>query len=337
MASAYVLKIGVPRTVRVGGHELSREDFYSWLWQEFGGPSGQAGGLQGVHEGTLLSEEAAELGLEADSWTLDAAEAPRGRDWMAGQARAEAELYFESLPHAQAASRRLGEIEGLDGTDRIHEQPDEDWDAKWKASFLANPEGVRVPPFWRILPPWTTSDEARLERGERILRINPGAGFGTGTHETTQLCLRAIGERALARGGSLQGERVLDFGSGSGILSIGAALAGGQVDGVEIDRLAIDNAVENAELNGVSGRVKFAQTLESAKGAYPLVIANILKPVLIEFAPELARRLAPQGTVILSGLIDKDVSEVAERYSAFLGCAPSRYELNEWRALIFRR
>jgi ribosomal protein L11 methyltransferase len=323
------LKISVPRSVKLEGRALSREDFYSWLWQEFGG----ARGLQGVHEGTLLSEEAAEQGLETESWTLDAAEAPRERDWMASQALSDAELYFETEPQARAALKRLASIAELVlGT--IREQKAEDWDAQWKASFLANPEGVRVPPFWRILPPWTTPEEAGIKNGEIILRINPGAGFGTGTHETTQLCLRAIGERAMRSGGTLGGAQVLDFGSGSGILSIGAALAGGSVIGVEIDPLAIDNATENAAINGV--KVEFSRYLDAANGTYAMIIANILKPVLLEFAPELIRRLDKQGSVILSGLIEKDVQEVSERYSALLGNKqPQKFELNEWRALVF--
>jgi ribosomal protein L11 methyltransferase len=180
-----------------------------------------------------------------------------------------------------------------------------------------------------------TAQEAQLAPNEVILRINPGAGFGTGTHETTQLCLEAIGLRARVAGG-LSGARVLDFGSGSGILSIGAALAGGQVNGVEIDELAIDNAVENARLNGVEDKIHYSRTLQAAQAIYPVVIANILKPVLIEHAPELARRLDRHGgTLILSGLIDKDVADVSACYSALLGKPPVKKELGEWRALVW--
>jgi ribosomal protein L11 methyltransferase len=333
-SSSFVLKIAIPRQVRVEGRALSREDFYSWLWQVFG----QQNGLQGVHEGTLLSEQAAEAGFETESWTLDAAEAPRERDWMASQAMSEAELFFASLPQAEEAMRRLAEFTeflGL-GKDAIREQKAEDWDAQWKASFLGNTKGVKVPPFWRILPPWVTVEEAQLDPGEVILRINPGAGFGTGTHETTQLCLEAIGERARG-GGGLAGAKVLDFGSGSGILSIGAALAGGHVLGVEIDELAIDNALENARLNGVETSVRYSRTLDDANDIYPVVIANILKPVLIEHAPALVRRLDPKhGLLILSGLIEKDVAGVDERYSELLGGRkPRKRELGEWRALVW--
>jgi ribosomal protein L11 methyltransferase len=191
-----------------------------------------------------------------------------------------------------------------------------------------------VAPFWRILPPWVTAEQAGLEAGEIILRINPGAGFGTGTHETTQLCLEAIGECAQRR--PFRGQKVLDFGSGSGILSIGAALAGGKVDGVEIDELAIDNALENARINGVESLVKYSRYLENASDPYPVVIANILRPVLLEFASELVGRLEPTGTLILSGLIETDVAEVTEKFSALLGGrAPLKKERAEWRALVW--
>jgi ribosomal protein L11 methyltransferase len=333
-SSSFVLKLSIPRQVGVGKKTLAREDFYSWLWERFGGQSG----LEGVHEGTLLSEQAASQGLETESWTLDAGEAPRERDWMAGQAWAEAELYFNSEKAARAAESELANTSPTVKSLGLREQKPEDWDAQWKASFLGNSNGVRVPPGWRILPPWVTAEAAELAPGELILRINPGAGFGTGTHETTQLCLEAIGGvGGLAQG--LRGVSVLDFGSGSGILSIGAALLGGQVKGVEIDPLAIDNALENARLNGVENRVEYARTLDAAPGTYPLVIANILRPVLLEFAPELVKRLASaNATLVLSGLIEKDVAEVDACYSALLGgLRPALKKLGDWRCLVWRR
>src|SRR6185437_14290065 len=156
---------------------------------------------------------------------------------------------------------------------------EQDWDARWKESF----PGVEVPPFWHILPPWV---DAPAERGGvRVIRLNPGAGFGTGTHETTQLCLRALAERGSTR---VRGRRVLDFGSGSGILSIGAALLGAQVDAVEIDPLALENSLENARLSHVENSIAFHEGLPDVPpGGYPVVLANILRPVLLEHCQEL--------------------------------------------------
>jgi ribosomal protein L11 methyltransferase len=284
-----------------------------------------------------LSEQAAEQGLETDSWTVDSGEAPRERDWVRHQNQAEIELFYSSLGEAEAAASLLKQIPELRVV-AVEEQKHEDWDAQWKASFLNAGEGVTLSPFWRVVPPWVenkTVHESQVLQ-EKLLKINPGAGFGTGTHETTQLCLEAIGESSFQN--PLQDVDALDFGSGSGILSIGLALLGARVDAVEIDPLAIDNAIENAELNQVSTQIKFSQKLEPESKKYQYVIANILKPVLLEFSENLIARLSSGGVLILSGLIEKDVDPVVQEYARLLGGAPVRvYAKNEWRALVFRK
>jgi ribosomal protein L11 methyltransferase len=324
------MKVKVPRQVTLSERDcrtpLSRDEFYTWAWSALADE-----GIIGVHEGTLLSADAAEQGFETDAWTLDAAEAPRERDWISNQSLATAEIYFATLEGAKKGAEKLQKIAGLE-VGEIEEQQPEDWDAQWKAAFLNSPNGVEVPPFWRILPPWVA--EPADSAGKRILRINPGAGFGTGTHETTQLCLEAIGDSSI-----VAGERVLDFGSGSGILAIGAALVGAQVDAVEIDPLAIDNAVENARLNQVESRLHYSLTLDAAHGPYRVVIANILRPVLLEFAEQLVSRLNRQcagWAVILSGLIETDTAEVSKKYSTLLGFEPEKRSLGEWRSLVWR-
>jgi ribosomal protein L11 methyltransferase len=351
--STYRIQIKVPQKVAIEDRGLDREEFFSWLWEIY-----TDRGLLGVHEGTLLTEEAAEQGLETESWTVDAAQAPRERDWISAQDEAQVELFFASPEQAEAARRELRALNAFAATEavsEVFEQKNEDWDADWKKSFLNASDGVFIEPFWRILPAWV---ERELPAGERALKINPGAGFGTGTHETTQLCLRAIGEWALKQqlvgekdrrgedgkekhGQPLAGARALDFGSGSGILAIGAALLGAEVIAVEIDELAIDNALENARINGIAiagvgpARITYSKSLSDANGQFPVVIANILRPVLVEFAPELVKRLAPGGCLILSGLVENDVAEVDRVYSALLGSRPWVNELNEWRGLVW--
>lgn len=324
--STFRIQLSVPRVVKIEGRSFEREDFYGWLWDRF-----TAKGLVGVHEGTVLSDEAAEQGFETESFTIDAAEAPRERDWIGAQKEAHVELYFSSRAEAETAH---GELKTW-ARGPVYEQKAEDWDAEWKKSFLNASEGVFIEPFWRILPAWV---ERGVPAGERALRINPGAGFGTGTHETTQLCLRAIGEFAVSRGaGLLSGSEVLDFGSGSGILAIGAALLGAQVKAVEIDELAIDNALENARINGIEKRIVYSKTMDDAPGPYPLVIANILRPVLIQFAPELVKRIAPGGRLILSGLVQGDVAEIDRVFSALIGSKPEVSSRGEWRGIVWRR
>jgi ribosomal protein L11 methyltransferase len=322
-ASTFRFQLKVPLKVELEDQTLGREDFFAWLWDRFG-----TAGLVGVHEGSVLSEQAAEQGFETESFTVDAAEAPRERDWIGAQIEASAVLFFASHSEAQAAHRELKRWVESDVT----EEKPQDWDAEWKKSFLNASDGVFIEPFWRILPAWV---ERELPAGERPLRINPGAGFGTGTHETTQLCLRVIGE--FAKGGPhlLVGQPVLDFGSGSGILAIGAALLGAEVDAVEIDELAIDNALENARINGVETRISYSRQLDPKPMQYPLVIANILRPVLIQFAPELVKRLAPGGCLILSGLMQGDVPEIVRVFSALLGVQPEIRELGEWRGVVW--
>lgn len=336
-SATYKFRGLVPKKVRLQGRDLDRDDFYAWLWSHFTDE-----GLLGVHEGTLLSEDAAEQGFETDSWTVDSGEAPRERDWIASANVEQAEFYFDSRANASNARDRLMEFTGIEFSG-VEEQKAEDWDAQWKASF----SGAVVKPFWQVLPPWRADSvelrESILKSGEKIIQVNPGAGFGTGTHETTQLCLQAVGETAIRWGGTLSGKRVLDFGSGSGILAIGAALLGAQVDAVEIDPLAIDNSIENAKLNSVTDRVRYTRTLEESipipihDGPYDIVIANILKPVLLEFAPQLVRRMRPSGVLILSGLIEGDVAPVSSCFGGLLSAQPKVSALNEWRSLVWNK
>src|SRR4051812_24354442 len=105
--------------LRVQVWREDRESFFSWLWSRFG-----TAGLLGIHEGTVLSDQAAEQGFETESFTVDAALAPRERDWIASQERGEAELYFASLDQAQVALTELRAIEGIQ-TGSLEEQKDE--------------------------------------------------------------------------------------------------------------------------------------------------------------------------------------------------------------------
>ena len=333
--STYVLKALLPRQLRCEGRMLDREEFFGVLWAIFGQDDG---GLLGIHEGTLLSEQAVELGLETESWTVDSGEAPRERDWMGHQSESEVELYFATEDLARSACVRLTRDTSA-RFDGPFEQKNQDWDAQWKASW----KGVDLGAHWAITPPW---DETPGQGEHVVLKLNPGAGFGTGTHETTQLCLHLLAEAARALNPiaapteRLKGLRVLDFGSGSGILAIGAALLGATVDAVEIDPLAIDNARENASLNGVESRITYHLSLETVepRSQYGIVLANILRPVLVEFSARLAARMESRASLILSGLIEPDVAIIDSVYSKALGLPPTEVRsLNEWRAMRWHR
>ncbi len=187
---------------------------------------------------------------------------------------------------------------------------------------------VAVPPFWKIVSAGTPCPA----EGVAIVR-GPGAGWGDGTHETTRLCLRAIAAAAPAEARSW---RLLDFGSGTGLLAIAAAKLGAEARGVEIEVAAIATATANAELNEVAARVRFAEALAPDEAPFDVVVANILRPVLLAHAEPLVARLAPGGTLILAGLVATDLPELGVRYGALLaGRRPTSYSLGEWRALVW--
>ena len=291
----------------------------------------------GVTEGILLSEEAHERGYETESWVLDAGEAPHERDWLAQEKILNLTAYFKTESAAHAACAWLKREYSLSPEPKVEAQEEQDWNATWKAAFT----GIEVDDGLRVLPPWHEDWLAMQKNGtestlkKSVIAINPGAGFGTGTHETTQLCLKLL--RNL---GDLTDKTILDFGSGSGILGIAAALQGAKVYCVEIDPMANDNAIENARLNHVEGRIQFLTSIPSEirGGKVDVLIANILRPILIQFASEIKDCLKPHSELVLSGLIESDLNQVISTYQA--GGNPfevHRYEKNEWRALWLRR
>ncbi|WP_437334939.1 50S ribosomal protein L11 methyltransferase [Sorangium sp. So ce394] len=187
------------------------------------------------------------------------------------------------------------------------------------------PTIVEVPPRFRVVTgPWDA------EADERTIVLGPSHAFGDGRHESTRMCLQALAAFA-PRGGF----RLLDVGSGTGILSIAAAKLRGEAIGVDIDAAAIAISAENARRSAVEARVRFATTWPD--GSFDIVVANILRDVLTELAPLIAARLAPLGTLILSGLVSTDVPEIVARYAPLLaGRRPEIFERGAWRTLVWR-
>ena len=310
----------------------------------------------GITEGVLLAEEAHERGYETESWVLDAGEAPHERDWLAREKILNLVAYFKTEKAGKSALSWLMREYTLPSTPKLAAEEEQDWNATWKASFT----GIYVQEGLRVLPPWHEEWEKIVRESggtgafhgksdgsvfattfekHGIIAINPGAGFGTGTHETTQLCLKILSSLAQSMG-SLKGKTVLDFGSGSGILGIAAALHGAKVYCVEIDPMANDNAAENARMNGVEDRISITREIpaEIRGGKVDVLIANILRPILLQFAGEIKDCLKPKAELVLSGLIESDLPPVIAEYqkggSSF---AVERLEKNEWRALWLRR
>lgn len=189
--------------------------------------------------------------------------------------------------------------------------------------------GIRVAPRWQVVSP-----DGAVDPGAMPIRLDAGPGFGDGSHPTTQLCLEAIA--ALARRD--QPWRLLDVGSGSGILSIAGAALGAMVDAVEIDAGAREHAMGCFRSNGVEDRVRSFSSLGEVVGPFDLIVANVWRAVLLQLAEDIARLRAPGGSFLLSGLVSTDVPEVSVRYAGLLdGQRPEIYERDEWRALLWRR
>lgn len=184
--------------------------------------------------------------------------------------------------------------------------PDEDWVRLTQAQF--SPVEIDAG-FW-IVPSWHEPPSGAA----RVIRLDPGLAFGTGTHPTTRMCLRWTARHAPVQAGAWQ--RVLDYGCGSGILAIGAALHGARgIEAVDIDPAAIAATRANAEANGVD---LAAGPPEEARGLYPLVYANILATPLKLLAPLLSGHVAPGGHLVLAGILARQADELTAAYAPWL-------------------
>ena len=183
--------------------------------------------------------------------------------------------------------------------------PDQDWVRLTQAQFAP----VEITPSFWIVPSWHAVPPA----AQRAIRLDPGLAFGTGTHPTTRMCLRWIAREAGADAGAPRWTRVLDYGCGSGILAIGAALHGAAgVEAVDIDPAAVEATRANAQANGAAVA---AGLPDMAHGAYPLVLANILATPLKLLAPLLAAHLAPGGDLVLAGILERQADELTAAYA----------------------
>lgn len=233
----------------------------------------------------------------------------------------------ESAEAAAAAARALGEVEIADAV------PEAEWRDAYKRYFVP----TRLTRQLVVVPSWT---EYRAEPGDLEIHIDPGQAFGTGSHATTRLVLEAL--QQLADDG-VSPRQILDFGTGSGILSLASALLfeGAAIWAVDNDPLAVDAARENAERNGFAGRIDVSTTPLSGLEIEPdLVVANIQRQVLIPAAPELTELATPAARLILSGLLADQLDEVTEVYQS-RGWSLERRALDQrdasWGLLVLRR
>ena len=201
----------------------------------------------------------------------------------------------------------------------------EDWQNAWKKYYHAMDIGERL----AIVPGW---EDYRTDRIRIVM--DPGMAFGTGTHETTSLCLETLD--SLVKGG----ERVLDIGTGSGILAIAALKLGADsAEGVDIDPVAVRTAGENAALNGVADKltVLVGDLSDKASGKYDIITANIVANAILSLAPAVPGLMAEGATFIASGIIDSRKDEVIAALEAAGLTVQEVKEKRGWECIVCKK
>ncbi len=222
------------------------------------------------------------------------------------QALATLKVYFPEIAPPDMADLEAGIREGLrpfpDAEFHVETRtlPEENWATSWQKYWHVQRIGANIV----VRPSW---EEYAPQSQDLVITLDPKQAFGTGTHGTTRLCLRAI-ERIMSEAPA---ETVFDVGAGTGILAILASMMGAKhVVAVDNDPVAVAAAEENAEINGVSVK-NFVGSAGDLTGQADLVVANILAEVIIELAPELWRITRPGGRLVTSGIISRKADDVA--------------------------
>lgn len=276
-------------------------------------------------------------------------------------------IYFEDPSQVDSATTALKDaldVIGVSAPISSGELPDEDWKLAYRRHFKTEEIGKRLV----VVPEWEVEDFRRKTKdtGRQMIVLDPGMAFGTGKHETTRACLEYIDELAPITNHQSPTTSFLDMGCGSGILSIAAAKLGyAPVAGFDIDEEAVAASKENAAKNGVAidyrvfalgkGAVTLDSSIEAAKGVYPdlalqgkandpavqpfapadLVIANILGPLLIAFADEIAGYV--KKDLVVSGILNELYPEVLVAFAALGFREVSRKSLGEWSTGLLTR
>jgi ribosomal protein L11 methyltransferase len=227
----------------------------------------------------------------------------------AGWDRSTLRALFETDAPAEAAAAVLL---AQDWTQGLHlqslaEMPEQDWVRITQSQFAP----VEITPEFWVVPSWHEVPPA----ASRVIRLDPGLAFGTGTHPTTRMCLRWLATHAA----SVHGARTLDYGCGSGILAIAAVMHGaGDTDAVDIDPAAVKATTDNARDNQVALNPGLP---DAAQGRYGLVLANILATPLKLLAPLLCGHVAPGGQLLLAGILARQAEELQAAYAPWLALA----------------
>lgn len=226
--------------------------------------------------------------------------------------------------HLQFISEHLAAA-GIEFTVQTNSLKDSDWADNWKKFFKVTNIGERLV----ICPSWETcSDTDKV-----VLKIDPGAAFGTGTHATTSLCLELLQKY------THKGSNVLDIGCGSGILGIASVLLGADsADGVDIDATAVKVAKENASLNNVDNKTNFivGDLAEKINGKYDIVCANIVADIIIRLTDNVTDYMKQDAVFIISGIIDVRADDVVSAFTKAGFTAVDTCRRDNWYAFVLK-
>ena len=204
----------------------------------------------------------------------------------------------------------------------------EDWQNNWKQYFHPIPIGKKL----LIRPLWESEYDAD---GRKVLNIEPGLAFGTGSHPTTKLCLETLEDYVD------ESSTILDIGCGSGILSIASLLLGAEsAVGVDIDSLAVKTAIQNAKENGFGEdkmKVLRGDLSENVSGKFSLVIANIVADIIIKFNTQVGEYLCDGGTYITGGIIESREPDVLASFADNGFEVVERRENNGWLVFVLKK
>ncbi|MDP4550332.1 50S ribosomal protein L11 methyltransferase [Alkalihalobacillus macyae] len=213
-------------------------------------------------------------------------------------------------------------------TVQISEVNEEEWATAWKKYYkpVKISERITITPTWEEYTPVNTD--------EIIIELDPGMAFGTGTHPTTVLCVQAL-EKIIQ-----PGQRVIDVGTGSGVLSIAAASLGADsVDALDLDEVAVKSARLNTKLNKVHSKIQVSQNnlLDNIQEQYDVIVANLLSEIIIRFTDDVAKVLKPGGAFITSGIITAKKDEVKQSIIEQGLEIEETLQMEDWVAFIARK
>ena len=210
----------------------------------------------------------------------------------------------------------------------ISEVNEEEWATAWKKYY----HPVKISERFTIVPTWEHYEPVSSD--ELIIELDPGMAFGTGTHPTTVMCIQAL-EKVVQ-----SGDKVVDVGTGSGVLSIAAALLGAEkIEALDLDEVAVKSAKLNVKLNKVHSVVNVSQNnlLDGVTEQQDVVVANILAEVIMRFTDDVASILKPGGTFISSGIIQQKKNDVKERLIASGFEIVETILMEDWVACIAKK